>query len=178
MAVVETDRTVRDIARRPLAPLAISKRDGRLVHVLGSTLWMHGTSDGPTAMECLEIQRDEDISATMMRRARCLHENRYSMNTASNIKLLAQESDIAESAQNGPYPICIALLRLWIWIERIEDLCSDEDFSSDSEFKWSSKGLVDTGAWKLLQLDGSGASEMQVFSYELSCNVYESSDRR
>ena len=46
---------------------------------------------GPSGMEHTEYTMDEDISTTMMRRARCLHQARYSTNTALNLKLLLEE---------------------------------------------------------------------------------------
>ena len=46
---------------------------------------------GPSGMEHTEYTMDEDISTTMMRRARCLHQARYSTNTDLNLKLLLEE---------------------------------------------------------------------------------------
>jgi WD repeat-containing protein mio len=178
--VVDSDHTLVDVARRPIAPLAISTRDGRLLHGLGRTLWMGATSVGPTAMERSESRQDEDISATMMRRARCTQETKYSMNVLSNIRVLVQEDFAANDPPlDGPSLTRSALLRLWTWIGRVEELCKEEESSSqDEEKKWSATTLVDAGTWKILQLDGAGNSEMQIYSDELACNVYDSPDRR
>lgn len=51
---------------------------------------------------------DEDISATMMRRARCLHVTRYSMDTSSNITMLSQELPSEGQSLDRE-----RLLRLW-----------------------------------------------------------------
>jgi hypothetical protein len=45
LAVLE-DRTVCDMAKHTNAPLAISRRDGRLAHALGPTLWVGPTNEG------------------------------------------------------------------------------------------------------------------------------------
>jgi WD40 repeat protein len=66
--VVHSDRSIHDMAMHRLAPLALSGRDGRVVHGLGRMLWVGPTTQGPSAMESLEISADEDISATMLRR--------------------------------------------------------------------------------------------------------------
>ena len=53
--VCYTDRTVRDLAKHRIAPVGISKRDGRMVKALGRDLWIGSTDDGPAAMESLKI---------------------------------------------------------------------------------------------------------------------------
>lgn len=88
LVVMLEDRTLCDLAKHGgAAPVAISRRDGRVVHSLGSTVWVGSTVSGPTAMESSNVGHDEDISATMMRRARCFRLSRYSMNTSQNIKV-------------------------------------------------------------------------------------------
>ena len=57
-----------DMALHRLSPVALSRRDGRLVHGFGHLLWMGASDQGPSAMERLAVKADEDISATMMRR--------------------------------------------------------------------------------------------------------------
>ena len=178
MMLIHGDRTVGDTARQRVAPVAISRRDGRLVHGFGRALWIGSPAQGPAAMESLEISPDEDISATMMRRARCQHVAKYSMDTTSNIKILAEDGILANKAgaqeQNGPSPTRDALLRLWSWIERVEALCSEtEEPWSD----WPAKGLMDAGAWRLLLIN-EGVDDVEVMSDELSCMTYDSKGRR
>jgi hypothetical protein len=77
--VVHSDRSIHDLAMHRLAPMDLSRRDGRLVHGLGQRLWVGPTNQGPAAMEKLEISADEDISATMLRRYvrehKCFHDD-------------------------------------------------------------------------------------------------------
>jgi hypothetical protein len=88
MMAVLSDRSLCDMAKHGGAsPVALSRRDGRLVHTLGSTIWVGSTTSGPAAMERSCVTLDEDISATMMRRARCFRVTRYSMDTSQNIKV-------------------------------------------------------------------------------------------
>lgn len=95
MIAVLSDRSLRDLEKNGgSSPVAISRRDGRLVHTLGSTVWVGSTTSGPAAMEKSEAGTDEDISATMMRRARCFRVSRYSMNTSQNIKVSAQTAAV------------------------------------------------------------------------------------
>ena len=90
MIAILSDRSICDVAKHGGAsPVAISRRDGRLVHTLGSTVWVGSTTSGPAAMEKSGVTYDEDISATMIRRARCLRVTRYSMDTSNNIKVSA-----------------------------------------------------------------------------------------
>jgi hypothetical protein len=132
-------------------------------------------------MESLQIHKDEDISATMMRRARCLHVAKYSMNTSSNIKMLAEDGILAvESPQDGLSPTRAALLRLWSWIDRVEELCSDIDEAWDDGLLFTPRGLVDAGAWQLLRMDFDDGNDKDVesFSEALACPTYGSSGRR
>lgn len=92
MVVMLDDRTLVDMAKHNgVAPLAISRRDGRLIHALGPTVWVGPTTKGPAAMERNSVssgeEDEEDISATMLRRGRCVQQSRYSMNTSQNIKV-------------------------------------------------------------------------------------------
>jgi hypothetical protein len=181
MVAIFPDRTVHDLPKHTLAPVALSRRDGRLAHAHGRTLWIGPTGKGPSAMESLQIHQDEDISATMMRRARCLHVAKYSMNTSSNIKMLAEDGILAvESPQDGLSPTRAALLRLWSWIDRVEELCSDIDEAWDDGLLFTPRGLVDAGAWQLLRMDYDDGNDNDVesFSEALACPTYDSSGRR
>ena len=186
LLVVNNDHIVTNTARSCVAPLAISQRDGRLVHCLGKTLWFGSTGEGPTAMERPGLSMDEDISATMMRRARCVNVLKYGLDTTANIELLSNEEMeyareyCGEKKRESPPLTHEALLRLWTWIERIEEIGSQEldEFDDGHSFKWATGSLVDAGAWNLLQMDGPGETEMKSYSEELACDVYESPDRR
>ena len=97
MIAILSDRSLCDTAKHGgTSPVAISRRDGRLVHTLGSTVWVGSTTSGPAAMEKSGDTHDEDVSATMIRRARCLRVTRYSMDTANNIKVSARDSRAME----------------------------------------------------------------------------------
>ena len=52
MLVVLSDRSICDMARDTNAPMAISQRDGRLVHALGPTLWIGSTNEGKLGIRC------------------------------------------------------------------------------------------------------------------------------
>ena len=125
-------------------------------------------------MENAEISHDEDISATMMRRARCLRVARYSMDTSSNIKMLSEDIPSGESSAEAAR---FTLLRLWSWIDRVESLCSDAE-EMEAENLWPVKGLLDAGMWRLLGMDDEATGEQVLFSDTLSCEVYDSPARR
>ena len=164
-----SDGTVHDVAKHRIAPLGISKRDGRLAQTLGAVLRISSTADGPSAMESLLIRPDEDVSATMMRRARCFHVARYSMDTNSNIKLLSEDGLVAAS-DNEVSPTRESLLRLWIWVDRMESLFVDDDGSLPVQ------SLVEAGASFLLQ--NVPGEETVNFSDTLACSVFTSPSRR
>ena len=167
--VCYTDRTVQDVAKHRLAPLGISRRDGRIAKALGGNLWIGSTVEGPAAMECLQIRPEEDVSATMMRRARCLHVARYSMDTESNIKLLAEDGNVV-SGSGEVSPTREALLRLWTWIDRMESLFVEDDGTLPT------LSLVEAGA--SLVLRKIAGEENVHFSEILSCSIYSSPSRR
>ena len=128
-------------------------------------------------MESLTIRFDEDISATMMRRAQCLHVSRYSMDTASNIKMLSEEMPVGARIIPDSPSARFTLLRLWSYIDRVEVLCSEAEDVEDKAM-WLAKGLVDAGVWDLLRMDQEEAREDHVISEALSCNIYDSQERR
>lgn len=70
------------------SPVAISRRDGRLLHSFGSSVWVGSSVSGTTAMEGSFASHNEDISASMIRRAGCNNAIKYSMDTSQNIKVL------------------------------------------------------------------------------------------
>jgi hypothetical protein len=184
MLVVTADRTVKDMPKDTIAPLAISRRDGRLAHAFCDELWLESSSDdGPLAMENPAVQADEDISARMMRRAKCSRAARYSMDAALNLQMLSEEQDLLgddESSQDM-LPSIRMLIRLWSWIERVERFCNQRVYSAE---KWPGKGLADSGVWRLLQLDrpssdeGGASKDSVTLDEALSLNVYKSPTRR
>ena len=140
--VVPKDRTVQDLAKHRISPLAVSSRDGRIAHSLGRTLWVGEERSGHMAMDSAQIHSEEDISAKMKRRAGCLHTVKYSMDTSSNIKvsfagywrffilvilflthrifcqMLAEDGIMAQNQTSSVSTTRDGLLRLWVWIER------------------------------------------------------------
>jgi len=197
LAVLE-NQTIEDMARDTNAPLAISPRDGRLFHALGPHLFMGSPSEGPSAMEKIiergqmtKVYEEEDISATMMRRTRCLQANPYSMNPEINIKLMSRETlneeDLDHQANKSsasmlPKYSNRALLRLWGWIERVESLSFQEVDDAEEDLR-ATKEISNAGVLQLLtsqKNDGKDivAEEQPVFSETLSCNIYDSVSRR
>jgi WD40 repeat protein len=175
IVAVEGNQTLSVVAAHRIAPIVVSHRTGQVIHTLGRTLWLESASEGPAAMEYPDIRSNEDISATMMRRAGCLHVAKYSMAASPNIKMLASELSGSQGASS--LTTTNPLLRLWRWIERAEALCSEPADDSFDESNWPAKGLVDAGVLKLLELD-EGQSEGQSYSDSLSCATYDSAGRR
>jgi hypothetical protein len=181
--------------------VAVSRRDGRIASAFGQTLWIGSSIHGPSAMEkdgnrrrsvqppsatAEAVQKgkidnddddDDDISAVMMRRAKCQHVVRYSMDPTSNIKVLLQET-----TTTGPWGARHSLLRVWSWIERVEELCGDPaeggDSSAKSGFYWPAKGLLDAGVVRLVStLSVQHDPDVEVLSDALHCVTYESIGR-
>ena len=174
MLTVVENSTVRDIAKHTKAPLALSHRDGRLIHALGRSIWAGETTgvlDGDDGLP-------EDISAIMKGRARCLHESRYTVDAASNIQMLLNESlnvvpGTADASRRD------GLIQLWGWIAKVEMLCGYD--SDDIPYAhWRAKGLLDAGVWQLLGFDDNDKNidEIVVVSKSLHCNTYDSLERR
>jgi len=174
--VAYENRVVLDLPKHYVAPLAVSRRDGRVVHGLGKVLTIGSTTTGPAAMESLKITNDEDISSRMMRRARCLHVSKYTMDAASNIKMLAEEEcALGQGGVSSPD----GLLRLWIWIERVESFCADIDESPDISWVWPVKGLLDAGTVRILYVDERQLTkDTKEDCAPLSCVIYDSPGRR
>ena len=121
----------------------------------------------------------EDISAKIMRRARCLHSHRYSTDAVSNVKMLEEEKEklLAQRDNSVLEEFHIAfsnvdqLIRLWRWIALVEDLCREQRDGDDlhssnnninfnnslggqtfEDSSWTAKGLNDAGVLKLLRM--------------------------
>ena len=193
LLVVLEDQTIEDMAKDTNAPLAISRRDGRIVHALGPQLFICSSSEGASAMERIvkrdeeeQAQEEEDISATMMRRARCLQTNPYSMNPERNIKLMSQEVASEDVYQQLDKPLASmlpgysnrALLRLWGWIERVESL-SFQDVDDTDDDPRMIRDILNAGVLQLLNFQRDDVNKEQImYSETLSWNVYDSPARR
>ena len=152
-------------------------------------------------MESLTWNPNEDVSATMMRRARCLHAARYSTDASANLRVLSDEGQ-EEYRSSSIHPVIEkvdfqatannhvstqeALWRLWNWVERVDYLCSERDdaaIMADELLPWPAKGLIDAGVLKLLRIDGTEDDDHHLFdvilvSESLKCNTYDSTMRR
>jgi hypothetical protein len=132
-------------------------------------------------MERLSHDLFEDISATMMRRARCLHFARYSTDATSNLKMIHSELEsIHKQVNTSEYlnlePVISSreqLWRLWSWIERVEQLCARmESDAVIDERRLPARGLHDAGILKLLKLDVPGSDEISTFETTISSSVF------
>lgn len=121
----------------------------------------------------------EDISAKIMRRARCLHSHRYSTDAVSNVKMLEEEKEQLLAQRDNSvleefhraFSNVNQLIRLWRWIALVEDLCREQrdgddlhssnnniNFSNSlggqtfEDSSWTVKGLNDAGVLKLLRM--------------------------
>ena len=155
MLIVSHSGQVSNMPTEYVAPLEVSSRDGRIVHSCGRTsVCMSKTNEGPSALESAIVKPTEDISATMMRRARCSNPVRYSTDPISNQLMLKNEDLKLPPKFEGFRLNSERLRRVWSWIERIETLSNDQrdDFHAEG-ILWPAKGLSDAGVYKLLRLD-------------------------
>ena len=132
----------------------------------------------------------EDISATMLRRARCDRKH-YSTNARSNIEKLKSEqngftlSNFSKNEGRGDifHPSNKQqLYRMWSWIERIEFLSSIE-FARTERQHWPARGLHDSGVLRLLRLEHNPVTKPEdktsaVKSTLFPHTVYDSEQRR
>lgn len=136
---------------------------------------------------------EEDISATMKRRARCIDGARYSMDVATNIRLLLKEESTFrqvrgsdDSKRTVSSKNRSELLRLWGWVERVELLNAagkDTSVILEDALVWPAKGLVDAGVSRLLRMDLPESDDYVMgdttqFSDSLRCDTYSSHARR
>ncbi|KAL7519277.1 hypothetical protein ACHAWX_004064 [Stephanocyclus meneghinianus] len=165
-----------------VAPLAVSKRDGRIAHSLGSYVWIGDTTEGPSAMEGKMLLTTEDISARMMRRARCLHSFRYSTDASANVKMLEDEREQLlqqfhhkqqqqhdENTNRSDFDEALAdinqLIRLWRWIALVEDLCrveqrEGEDNNINLNFTSSHSAYTEDTSWTAKGLQDAGVLKL------------------
>jgi len=178
--VVSSKGLIEAIPEYPVAPIAISKRDGRIAHGLGGMVCIGPTTEGPSAMEGDIRYSAEDVSAKMMRRARCLHAFRYSTNAGDNVRMLEQEKEelLAQHQHNlshnikssralsefiGAFTNLNQLLSSWRWIALVEYVCLDQrgddnnnGYNNDELPALPAKGLLDAGVMKLLKISSRG----------------------
>jgi hypothetical protein len=129
----------------------------------------------------IELTPDDalDVSATMMRRAKCRHVVRYGMDPTSNIKVLLQERESQTCITEPSVPIHGDLLNVWSWVERVDELCgeSDDPSGGSSALFWPARSLADAGAARFV-LSSEHEPDEQVFSETLGCVTHESSGRQ
>ena len=138
-------------------------------------------------MESTTYDIHEDVSKVMMRRARCLHEARYSTDVSSNLQMISMELQSIRQQTNNIEDVNLdttiysreQLWRLWSWIERIEDLCSrNEKDAMVDERRLPAKGLQDAGVLGLLKMDTVDSDERSMKSPLFNRNIYDSPMRR
>jgi hypothetical protein len=195
------------IPESQIAPLAVSKRDGRVASALGGNVSIGNTTRGPTAMESNYEIYSEDISSKMMRRARCLHTTKYSTDAMDNLITLREEKERillerdAETLQSSSsssmtkFAECISqidqLLNCWRWIVHTESLSFDQRAGNITEIN---EGMVPSdditallakgriGVMKLLRLNNhdyhDDDMDCKTMSDTLFCDIYVSPLRR
>jgi len=195
------------IPESQIAPLAVSKRDGRVASALGGNVSIGNTTRGPTAMESNYEIYSEDISSKMMRRARCLHTTKYSTDAMDNLITLREEKERillerdAETLQSSSsssmtkFAECISqidqLLNCWRWIVHTESLSIDQRAGNITEIN---EGMVPSdditallakgriGVMKLLRLNNhdyhDDDMDCKTMSDTLFCDIYVSPLRR
>jgi hypothetical protein len=134
-------------------------------------------------MESTSYEIDDDISKVMMRRSRCLHIARYSTDASLNLRMISEElksireqkSDVENPDLSRTISSLQRLWRLWSWIERVEDLCSDGD---KDERRFPSRGLQDAGMLNLLRMNMVDSGEMAIASPLFNRDIFDSVMRR
>lgn len=187
LAVLD-DRSIQDMSKATSAPLAISHRDGRVVHALGPHVWTGAArpGGGPAAMDgTTGRSAGDDVSAVMMRRARYHQAMSYSMSPESNVKMLSKEN--ATTSDENAESVLLnygdrALLRLWSWIDRVELLSFQDLVDVEDDQTWVGKSLLEAGVFQLLGMDveqsETHAGDEAFFSEIFLCNKYHSPGRR
>ena len=166
IVAVCSDRTVNVVSCHRIAPIAVSPRSGQIVHTIGQSLLLGSTAEGPAAMEGSDLQLQDDISAIILRRAQGSADRKYSMDIASNIEILTEESGKGNRTSSVEQ-----LLRLWKWIKIVEGFCLEDTPN------WPAKSLIDAGVAKLLASD-KGMQDSQNYSESLGCLTFDSQGRR
>jgi len=135
-------------------------------------------------MEGKKLLTTEDISARMMRRARCLHSFRYSTDASANVKMLEDEREQLlqqfhhkqqqpqqhdEQPNRSDFDEALAdinqLTRLWRWIALVEDLCrieqrEGEDNNNNLTFSSSHSAYTEDTSWTAKGLQDAGVLKL------------------
>jgi len=192
MLTVSSNGDVRTIPEILNAPMSISLRDGTLASSFGNSFWINRSKERNTANDDSRyiVNADnsktilastssligEDISETMMRRAKYLHINSHPTRPARCLEILSDEIDNVTFKDEGVN--ALQLWRLWSWIERVEQFI-DEYFNNKSDTNrntlWSASSLVTSGALKLFKEAEEVSGER--ISALLDCVQYESKAR-
>jgi hypothetical protein len=107
------------------------------------------------------------------------------MDASLNLEMFSHEEDFEntnkESLLNGSLPSIRIMIGLWSWIERIERFYSQREVYGVE--KWPAKGLADSGAWHLLEMnrtasDDGAVSDTVRSDSLLSIDTYDSPSRR
>jgi len=195
--VVTSQGQIQVIPESYTAPLAISNRDGRVASALRGTVWIGQKDKGPLAMEGQSII-NEDISARMMRRAKCFHASQHSSDSKNDIRQLLEEEKEQILAQahlhlsqnkntsksnelNQTISNINQLLQCWRWIDSVESLCLDEMENTERP----GTGLIDSGVLNLLRMTSRDVQDVnntrmdtKSVSETLHCDVFDSPMRR
>lgn len=172
MLVAESGGLLLDLPVQQLAPVAISPRDGRVVSTVGNMILSGCATRGAAAMENSDFTLDEDISATMMRRARCLHSSKYSTDAESNLEIISNElesyihkfKDVTDDLTLDLFTSRERLCRLWSWVHRVETIIIRKNVPSViDERRLPAKSLIDAGAFKVLKFDQPNSDEITTF---------------
>ena len=151
--VILKDKSVRDVSKHTTAPLALSKRDGHIVHAFENHVW-----------KTMAIPED-DISIVMKARAGCSQADRYSMHAATNIDILSSSPPCQDNR---------SLIELWRWIARME--INQKHMTALS----SAMTLTDGGVWRLLEMDQSDVKDDATVlqAEDLAMEIFDSPARR
>jgi WD repeat-containing protein mio len=181
MLVAESGGLLRDLPVQQLAPVAISPRDGRVVNSTGNMIISGCATKGASAMESSEFTIDEDISATMMKRARCLHSSKYSTDAESNLELISKELDsyiykfknVDKDVNLDLFTWREQLCRLWSWVHRVETIIFRKNTPSViDERRLPAKSLIDAGALKVLKFDQPNSDEITTFDTSIMSPIF------
>ena len=91
-------------------------------------------------------------------------------------KMLSEEMPWCVGVQREAHLSKTSLYRLWVWIERVEDLASKLD-ETETDLSWPARSLLDCGVLYLLKQDLEEQNDAIENSETLACTVYSSSTR-
>ncbi|KAI2499622.1 Zinc-ribbon like family [Fragilaria crotonensis] len=159
--VVLEDKSVIDVSKHTTAPLAVSKRDGRIVHAFEDHLW--NMNHHPIRTSTINDDNDDDISIIMKTRAGGGDEGqRYSMDAVMNIDVLSTPSLEDDKIPNNKN---LSLVELWRWIARMESHQQHQQqniptSNPTTTTPFPNMTLTDGGVWRLLEMDLQSSSSL------------------